>query len=405
MCAAPMKILYHHRTSSLDGQAVHIAELVAALRQHGHDVIMVEPPATLKRKSTASSNTPGLLRRWLPKVAYEFLELAYNVPAYLRLRSAYLRHRPDVIYERHNLFLLAGALLSKRFGVPYLLEVNSPMHAERNAHGGLALAALARASERWVWRRADVVLPVTSVLAGMVEAEGVAPARVFVVPNGIDAERFARAVASHEAKTRLGLQDHVVLGFTGFVREWNALERVIDYIASPERSDCVLLVVGDGPARAALEAHAKALDVAARVRFTGAVGRERIVEHVCAFDIALQPAANSYASPLKLVEYMALGRAIVAPRQPNILEMITDGVNGVLFEPNNQASLFETLDRLIRAPELRERLGEAARRTISERGLTWRRNAQRVSELAAQLHERTKRAGRMQASHEGTYRS
>jgi glycosyltransferase involved in cell wall biosynthesis len=384
-----IKILYHHRTGSKDGQAVHIEELVAALRNLGHDVTMVEPPEA----SGASFGTrPGLLawmRKHLPKAAYELLELAYNVPAYIRLRRAFAAHKPDVLYERHNLYLLAGAMLRKRFGVPYLLEVNSPLYLERGADGGLALGTIAHAAERWVWRRADCVLPVTTVLARIVEREGVASDKIVVIPNGVDPNRFATQLQIDEAKRRLGIANKLVFGFTGFVREWNALGSVIDYLANAGRTDWILLVVGDGPARANLEARAHSLGVGDRVRFTGVVGRDRICDHVCAFDIALQPAANEYASPLKLFEYMALGRAIVAPRQPNILEILTDGTNGILFEPRSRESLFEALDRLVSDPELRARLGRAAQCSVADRELTWTANAEKVAALARRLTDRS----------------
>jgi glycosyltransferase involved in cell wall biosynthesis len=388
MLTEPTKILYHHRTGSLDGQAVHIEELVTALRNLGNEVIVVEPPAALKRKPDGPSPAFQWLRKRMPKPIYELLELAYNFPAYLRLRTAYLKHKPDIIYERHNLFLLAGALVSKRFGVPYILEVNSPLYLERKAHDGLVFCALAHSTERWTWRRADALLPVTSVLARIIRDEGVPAERIVVIPNGIDKERFGEPVPIGEAKKRLGLENFIVLGFTGFVREWNALDLVVEYLALPERSRCFLLVVGDGPARAALEHRARDMGVEARVRFTGALGRELVRDHVSAFDVALQPAANLYASPLKLVEYMALGRAVIAPRQPNILEMIRDGVNGMLFQPNDRQSLFDALDRLVRSPDLRKELGEAARRVIDERGLTWERNARRVTDLALKLCNR-----------------
>ena len=107
------------------------------------------------------------------------------------------------------------------------------------------------------------------------------------------------------------------------MRDWNGLEPVIDQLARTDGQRWFLLVVGDGPARAALEERARDLGVATRVRFTGVVRREEIPALVSAFDIALQPAANPYASPLKLFEYLALGRAIVAPDQPNIREVLT----------------------------------------------------------------------------------
>jgi glycosyltransferase involved in cell wall biosynthesis len=79
----------------------------------------------------------------------------------------------------------------------------------------------------------------------------------------------------------------------------------------------------------------------------------------------------------------------VAPRQPNILEVLADGTNGILFEPRSRESLFDALDRLASNPELRARLGDAARRSVGDRGLTWAGNAEKVTALARGLTDRS----------------
>lgn len=381
-----MKILYHHRTASKDGQAVHIDEMIGALCAAGHTVIVVAPEA--QAGGEFGSDPKGLLswiRRRLPKALYELLELAYNVPEYRKLRRAVIAHRPDVLYERYNLYTLSGAWLARRFGLPFLLEVNSPIFAERDRTHGIALRRIALNSENWTWRQADRVLPVTQVLADILIDRRVARERILVIPNGIDLERFREAASPEDAKRGLGLDGKLVLGFTGFVRDWSGLEAVIDSLARPDKEDCFLLVVGDGPARAELEIRAARLGVEDRVRFTGVVARDRVRDHVAAFDIALQPAANVYASPLKLLEYMALSCAIVAPSQPNILETLTPEISGVLFDPKIPEDFERAIDRLANDSALRARLGQQARSLIDQRQLTWGANAQRVVALATTL--------------------
>jgi glycosyltransferase involved in cell wall biosynthesis len=201
-----------------------------------------------------------------------------------------------------------------------------------------------------------------------------------VVPNGIDPARFAGAPVTEEAKRRLGLEGRTVLGFVGFVRPWHGLERVLDWMAGSRRDDVVLLLVGDGPARAQLEGQARRLGLAGRFVCTGIVGRELIRDRLAAFDVALQPAVVDYASPLKLFEYMAMGLAIIAPDSPNIREILTDGHDGLLCGPE---ALPAVLDRLVGDPELRRRLGANARETLLGRGYTWEANARLVEELAA----------------------
>ena len=200
-----MKILYHHRTQSKDGQAVHIEELIHALREEGCEVIVVEPQAHRDAQFGATAGWIDALKRILPKALYEALELVYSVVAYRKLLAAVRRHRPDALYERSNLFLLAGSWLRRRTGLPYLLEVNAPLYEERRRHGGLALERVARWTERHTWRCADAVLPVSHALADIVAAAGVPGERLHVVPNGINTARFAEVPARDAAKASLGL--------------------------------------------------------------------------------------------------------------------------------------------------------------------------------------------------------
>ncbi len=381
-----MKILYHHRIRSKDGQYVHIEELVNALRGLGHDVLVVGPDAMSSAEFGADAGAVAWMKKRMPLALYELAEWAYGFLAYRRLARAIVEFRPDALYERYNLYSTAGVRARRRFGLPMLLEINAPIYDERKKFDGIALDRLARSSELAAWRGADVLLPVTRVLGSMVR-DAVGPSRrLEVIPNGINLEHFAGPFDSDSIRKRWQLDGRIVLGFTGFVRDWHGLDRVIDAIAKDGADHPrVLFVIGDGPARPALEAQAAALGIASHVVFTGIVPRDAIPSYVATFDIALQPAVVSYASPLKLFEYLALGRAIVAPDQANIREVLDDGVNALLFDVNDPDGLTDAIDRLTGDAVLRERLARGARLSIAERGLTWTRNAERVVALFDEL--------------------
>jgi glycosyltransferase involved in cell wall biosynthesis len=378
----PLKILFHHRIASRDGQAVHMQELIAALRAEGHEVVLVGPEAASRQAFGGEVAFVARLKTLLPRALYELLETVYSVYAVLRLFRAYRRERPDAIYERYNLFMLAGLWLRRLTGVPLLLEVNAPIFEERAEHDGLALIGLARWCQHAVWRGASHVLPVTHVLADYVRAAGVPEDRICVIPNGSHPERLATAPDAATAKHRLGLDGRLVLGFTGFVRQWNRLDRVLELIARDGKTlNLHLLLVGDGPARPALEALAADLEVADRFTVTGVVEPDDIPAHVMAFDIALIPGVTSYASPLKLFEYMALTRPTVAPDTLNIREILANGEDALLFDPRDERAFAAAILRLARDKDLRSTLGAAARDKLSAQGLTWAGNACRVAAL------------------------
>jgi glycosyltransferase involved in cell wall biosynthesis len=381
-----VRILYHHRTRSKDGQFVHIEEMIGALRANGHEVIIVAPPSAETESFGFDAGGVALLKRYLPKWFYEIMELGYSLVAYRRLAAAVKLHKPDCLYERYNLFLPAGIWLARKYRLPMLLEINAPILEERSRYDGLSLTRLARWSQSYAWRNADMVLPVTRVLGDIVAAYGVQPQRIVVIPNGINSERFDGNQDVEVAKRALGLQGHLVLGFTGFVRDWHGLDKVIAMLANdPVDAQRYLLIVGDGPVRATLERQARELKVEQRVRFTGIVERDAVADHVAAFDIALNPAVVAYASPLKLFEYLALGKAIIAPAQPNIEEILQDGHNAVLFDPADRNGMAGAIDRLCTNEALRLQVGANARATIAEQRLTWKANAEQVTTLFGAL--------------------
>jgi glycosyltransferase involved in cell wall biosynthesis len=368
--------------------------LIEALRALGHEVEVVGPVAVETAALGSEGRTITWLRRHLPGFVYELLELGYSLVAFRQLERAHHQFHPDLLYERYNLFLLAGGWLKRLHGLPLLLEVNAPLVRERSQFGGLALRRLARWTERRAWRSADFVLPVTRVLAEEVRAAGVAESRIVVLPNGVPRAMIDPEFDGATVRRRLGFDDRVVLGFSGFVREWHGLDLVIDLMAESDRGQhWHLLILGDGPALPQLRERAARRGVADRVTFAGVIPRERVAMHVAAFDLALQPRVVPYASPLKLFEYMALGRAIVAPDTPNIREILADGENALLFDPGAPGGFGAALMRLSGDPVLRHHLGEGARRTLLERDLTWNGNATRVVALASFLTGRERGSG------------
>ncbi|PQA88015.1 glycosyltransferase family 4 protein [Hyphococcus luteus] len=374
-----MKFLYSHRTRAADGQQVHIRALTDALAASGHDVVMAGPDGANEKPLDAKDERG--LKALLPGPLYECAEYGYSFPAFLRLMKTAKASRPDILYERYNLFFHAGVWAKRRLGLPMILEVNAPLAEERAAHGHLALKNFARKSEAAIWRAADMALPVSGVLAARLAAAGVPEPRIDVIHNGVE-EAFLKPAAGALVRARYGLEEQTVLGFAGFVRDWHGLDRAVRFLVETGREDVALLIVGDGPARPDLERLASELGVSARVHFAGVVQREEMPAHLAAFDIALQPAVTDYASPLKLFEYMAQGRAVLAPDQANIREVLTHGEDALLFPEGG----FETaLAALAQSGALRQRLGAAARETLIRRDFTWAGNARRVEAIAERL--------------------
>ncbi len=379
---APYRILYHHRIRADDGQAVHVRELIGALRGAGHTV---DECALVPKTAAVAPAGPARRSVWqrlsLPRTAVEVLEVLYNRRGRAMLRTAAAAARPDFVYERHALHCRAGLDVARELGVPLLLEVNSPMVAEMQKLGSLRFRKRAERTEREVLAGADAVLAVTRVLADLLVAAGARRERVHVIGNGAAPERFdaAAAAAARAVRERWNLPpDAFALGFVGYMRPWHRLELVLDAMAQPELAALVFVLMGRGPALGPLLAAAAARGLAGRVKALGEVPGALLPAHVMACDGALIPAINEYASPLKLFDSLAAGVPTLAPDQPNLRETIADGDNGLLFRAGDASDLLRQLRRLVVDRAFAQRLGAAGQRSLRSQAWTWAGNAERV---------------------------
>ncbi|MBM3989637.1 MAG: glycosyltransferase family 4 protein [Planctomycetes bacterium] len=393
-----MRILYHHRTSAGDGQGVHIRALQRAFRELGHEVFEVSIAA--RRDGAAATPARDVRARALarmPRLVRELGEYAYTSFGRPRIIAAANAHEPDFIYERYAFGNAAGVLAARKLALPIVLEVNSPMVLELERTRGLSFPRTARRLEDFIWKSVDRVCVVTAVLGDMVAERGVDRSRIFVTHNGVEPELYDYPPDARErARAELALPalPGTVLGFVGFYREWHRLDLVLDALAGPALSQARLVLVGEGPAHDALASKARALGVEQRVHFAGSRTHDAIPRLLPAFDVALVPAINPYASPLKLFEYMAASLPTIAPDQPNLREVLEHERNGLLVPPGDAASLRAALERLSSDAALRLRLGARARADVLERDLTWCGNARAVVAVASELvRERRARKG------------
>jgi glycosyltransferase involved in cell wall biosynthesis len=190
---------------------------------------------------------------------------------------------------------------------------------------------------------------------------------------------FHPAIDGQEVRKRLGIERKTVIGFTGILRPWHGLDLLLQAFRQicQTRSNLHLLIVGDGPIRCDLETTVANNGLSGKVTITGRQLHETVRYFIAAMDIAVSPLSTFYASPMKIIEYMAMGKALVAPNTPNIRDIVTHEEDGLLFRPQKVDDLTEKLLVLIRYCDLRTRLGLKARTKIESR-YTWLQNAKHV---------------------------
>jgi glycosyltransferase involved in cell wall biosynthesis len=296
--------------------------------------------------------------------------------------------RIDTVLERYSLESGTARQVSRRFGIPLVLEVNAPLVLEAYRYRGLVDVEDGLARERRTFETADAIVVVSGALAAYVEQR--APRTpVAIVPNGVDPSRFADC-----RPAPLGLPEGgTAVGFVGSMKRWHGIAELLEAFRSVAQGhpQVHLVLAGSGPEDQAVQRAADDPDVRGRIHVLGAVAHDRIPGVLAALSVAVAPypeIPDFYFCPLKVLEYMAAGLPIAFSIVGDLPEIV-DGA-GVGYPAGNVTALAQSISQLVEDAELRRRLGESGR----ARSLlyTWDRAAASVETV---LQSTTPRNGRL----------
>jgi glycosyltransferase involved in cell wall biosynthesis len=241
---------------------------------------------------------------------------------------------------------------------------------------------------RYSVRNADAVLVVSEYLKEVALSYGADESRVFYVPNGVDVGEFGPEKAGSRLKELVGERKKVL--YAGSLQDLRSLIAAAEIVVK-ERPDVSFIILGEGQLRGST-----AKDWAERVRkqglspffhFLGRLPRGEMPEMMAEADVCVESMDDRpyfrAAQPIKVLEYMASGRPVVAPDLTGIRGMVADGRDGLLFSPGDDRGF---ADRILRAldPEEGRRLGVAARRKV-EREFTWERSVGALEDVLHRL--------------------
>ena len=271
--------------------------------------------------------------------------------------------RPDVLHAHSPALCGAAALLAgRRLGLPVVYEIRAFWEDAAVANGtgrtGDLRYRLTRALETAVARRADAVVTICRGLKDDLVTRGIAADRITVSPNGVDLALFgAPAAADPGLASALGLAGGPVIGFIGSFYDYEGLDLLIaampDVVAQVPGAQ--LLLVGGGPCEAALAAQARGSRAAGAIHFAGRVPHDAVERYYALIDVMAYPRKRSrlteLVTPLKPLEAMAQDRLVVASAVGGHEELISDGVTGSLFAPDDPAACAAALVDLLHTPE------------------------------------------------------
>jgi glycosyltransferase involved in cell wall biosynthesis len=380
--------------------------MVEAFRDAGHEVVVDCLPgcdpceAIGTPRPEGSMRVPGLEAKsaghgWV-KAAYRLIaehspqfvfgaaELLYNIPLSLRLWTK-LRRRPGIVYERYALGNFAPAYLCRALGIPLVIEVNDSVVIERSRP--TSLPRIKRSLEGRILSSANLIVTISQRFkAQLLEAFSQLPeSKILVLPNAVSERRFKVRAAGADAnlRTRLGLGNRILLGTAGQFLPWHGLASLVSATADLARErDLGFLFIGDGPVRAEVMEAARRVGVEDRVTFTGMVPHVLVPAHLALLEVAVIPSSNEHCSPMKLMEFMAMGLPVVAPDLSNIREVLEDGRTGRLFRPGDMDDMRRHLMEVLDDREAGRAMGRRARDYILN-NLTWTSHARKVLEALA----------------------
>ena len=370
------------------GASAHVRQVAGRLAAMGIDLRVVTPnpgpppPAGNRFDLPIEEVVPPA---WTIRRAKELRRLLHNIPVGRRVARLLREIRPDFVYERYSLCAIASGLACRRRRIPWLLEVNAPLADEEERFRALRWRRLTRALERWILRHADHLFVVSHALRRWAMEHGVAPDRITVLPNGVDLSRFHRGIDGSAARRAWGWGDReTIVGFAGSLKPWHGAEVLLRSFekAVAKETGLRLVFIGEGPQRERLERRVSRKGLEPVVRFTGAVAHEAVPSLLRATDILAAPYLPQdgfYFSPMKILEYMAVGRPVVASRIGDIPAWVEPDC-GLLVPPGDESALCESLLSLARDREKARWMGRrGAARAAKE---DWSRRIDRIVERA-----------------------
>jgi glycosyltransferase involved in cell wall biosynthesis len=379
------------------GAASHKAGFCKGLAALGHNVTVIASEGIVGLDAVVK-DYHVVPPRSVPKNFPVTINVWANNIRFVRYANRLLRtRRPDVICQRHSHMNYSAFILSRLFNVPFILEYNSPANWKSAAarQGNPFIAKFKELVERLNVTAADRIMVVSGVLKEELVKRGVPAEKIAVNPNGADADMFKPGLDSAPARNRFKLHGKIVVGFAGHHNSnntWHGTKFLAQAVAkvAEQRNDVQFLFIGD---KGLVDLVSATVTDPSRpfVTFATSIPHAEMPSVYSACDILVSPhvhmadGSTFFGSPVKIFEYMAMAKPIVASNVGQLAELLEDQVNALLTEPADVEAIARHIVTLAGNAELRNRLGNAARETCLG-GCTWQHNAARFINAFKSCH-------------------
>ena len=344
-----------------------------------------------------TSDRTGFAGRALRAEWPVFRELAVVRLLQERIKALLRSESFDVVHAHSPALCgLAAAHAARSCRVPCVYEIRAFWEDgavfQSNASPSSPRYRLTRMLETHVVHRANAVVGIALPLLQDIEDRGISRDKLFHVPNGVDVSRFSPRVRDATLASELGVDNVPVLGFLGTLFPWEGVSWLVSAAAELHKRgiDFRLLIIGDGADSAAVTKAIQNANAGGYVSYLGRVPNDRVEQYYSLMDVLVYPRSKvrltELVTPLKPLEAMALGKAILGSNVGGIRELIDEDSIGVLFEAENVDDFCRQASRLLLDKHLRDQLGQCARRKIVEKK-DWKTIVQRYDKIYAYARE------------------
>ena len=362
--------------------------MVNAFKELEHEVeLCIIGGTTKEMTSPAAAHVPfglkNILKKVIPHIVWSSLKdlkiIQVDIVAQKRLEELVKSFQPDIIYERGFYLMKSGCIVANKYNIPHVMELNAPFEYEQlKLEGNTLLTRQARKIEREMLIQPELICVVSSALKsyfldGYPEIES---QKIIVTPNAIDAKMLK--VALNKLSIKNIDEESMVIGFVGSIFPYHGVQNIVELFPKLKlaHSNIKLLIVGDGETLPLLKKRVVELGMENEIIFTGSVAHEQVLDFINLMNITIMPASNWYGSPVKIFEYGVMKKAIIAPNNSPVKDVMDNNIDGLLVD-TNQKPLEQAICKFLEDENLRISCAENFHKKVLAEH-TWKATAQKV---------------------------
>ncbi|MEM3449033.1 MAG: glycosyltransferase family 4 protein [Nitrososphaerota archaeon] len=372
------------------GDSVRIRELISNLSKTNEVIALVQAEQSESIPVIRSSKIE------IVKVLRSHRLISSSFNSFFSSIKMLSNHNPEIVYETAGGLFGIGCISKKLFNTPVIVDFHGFIIDElRMMNENKYYRVLIRPIlDKIVLSSSDRIITVTPGLKKrFCQFYNIREEKVRVVPNGVNTELF-KPIDQNKARYDLNLEEEsYYIGFVGNLAPWQGVECLVK--AAPlilrEIREARFLIVGDGDLKMRLIEMVKDLGLSNKFVFTGKVKYEEVPKYINSCDVCVAPFKKSIkllygASPLKIYEYLACGKAVVASNMIDIKNLLEQINAGVVISPEDIHELAYAIVRLLDDKKLREKMGMNGRHMVVK-NYSWARIAEKVEEICKELIE------------------